>query len=123
MANMDAVKRYADVFGRGLMLNMVPTISAHLILTLLDKWQFDMALIEKYVADDVILWDKMSEKHRAMVKKIGHRAGKLAWLTEDWFLNVVYTKYPREANNLANWPEGLAWLEKQRDALIKIIES
>lgn len=114
---LDKLKRYAEVFGSGLTLEVMPDITAGVILEIFHHWQIDVTKVTRHVEQNISLWGKLEPHQRENLKKAAQRVGKVDWATPNWFIKTIKKDYPAVASLILDWPEAYAWLEHQIEEL------
>lgn len=113
LKKLEDLKKYTDIFSRGLLRELAPDLAGGLFLQLFDLWRVDKDKIAMYVDNDVSLWSRLPPQHQARVHAVAHKLGKLDWITADWVINVIRYKYTLVASMFMGCPEAYSWLERQ----------
>lgn len=116
---LDKIRQVADIFGRGLLLQMAPRMVSALVVDLFDELKLDKAQIEHHVAADKSLWDALSVDQQEQLRTAAQKLGDLDFLTTEFIIHSIkdQPRHAQVASLLLNWPEGNEWLGRQLDEL------
>ena len=116
---LEKIRQVADMFGRGLLLQMAPRMVSSLVIDLFDDLKLDKAQIQHDVTDNRSLWDALPPDQQRQLRTAAQKLGDLDFLTADFVIQSI-KKEPRHAqvaSLLLNWPEANEWLARQLDEL------
>lgn len=113
MVNLNQVKEYARVLGKGFLMQRAPGIAAGLISELFREWNVDVAKIKADVHNDRDLWSNLTPEQWNHLRKACDMLGDLDFLTTDLVINAITKDYPGIASLFVNSPMAREWLEKQ----------
>jgi len=114
---MDKVKRYAGMFGTGLLRQMAPEIAGGMLNELFHTWKVDVDKICRDVQNDRSIWDEMKPDQRKQIVGVARSMGNLDFLTVDVVVNGIKKDFPAVAGLFLSWPEAHDWLTRQLDIL------
>ncbi len=111
------IKQAGNMLGKGLLSQSAPMIAQGFVAQSIQK------VTVKQVTDLVNkkgdLWDILNSEHRDGIKQLGARAGKVDWLTTEWFLEAIKVDAPAVASLFLGWTKAHHWLDNQIDLLKK----
>lgn len=110
---MSSLKRYAGIFGRGLMLEMAPGIAGGIIKNLFQRWQVDVAKLTEAVQQNRSLWAQASEEQQQQIKTAARLIGNLDFLTTELVIKSIKEDFPAVASMLQSWTNANLWLTRQ----------
>ena len=117
MLNLHKLKQVADIFGRGVVLQVAPRIAGGMINEFFHKWNVDVARITRDVQHDRCLWDNLTPDQREQLKIAAQKIGNLDFITTDFIITSIKKDFLAVATLLLNWPEAGEWLARQIDDL------
>jgi len=117
MLNIGNFKDVANIFGRGLLLEMAPGVAGGFINDLFHSWKVDVAKITSHVKNDTYLWEKVTDEQWDQLKTASDKVGGLDFLTVDVVVGGIKKDFPAVASLFLNWPEAGQWLARQLDML------
>lgn len=116
---LDALKQYAGIFGKGLLLQIAPGVAEGFINDLFHEWKVDAAKVKQDVLNNKPLLDEMKPEQLAQLKSLKQRVGSLDFITPDLVINSIKHDFPGVASLFVNWPEAGEWLARQIEDLKK----
>ena len=114
---LDELKKYADVFGKGLLREIAPEIAAGIMIEMFRRWDVTTATITRHVNNNSSLWERLDDHDRARIQKVMRRLGSTKWITPEWFIASIKKDYPAVASLILGWPEAQTWLIEQMESL------
>lgn len=114
---LDKVKRYAGVFGTGLLRQMAPDIAGGMLNELFHTWNVDVDKVCRDVQDDRPIWDDLKPDQRKHLFDAARSMGNLNFLTVEVVVNGIKKDFPAVAGLFLTWPEAHDWLTRQLDIL------
>jgi len=118
---LESLKRYADVFGKGLLLEMMPEVAGGVLVALFKKWSIDFPKVTRYVENDISLWERLSDHDREQLKVMARCVSDVDWLTSDWIIKSIKKDFPSIASLFLDDDEAHVWLEKQGEELKNLV--
>jgi len=115
--NLDILRKYANIFGTGLLKETTPKIAQGFINQLFHQWHVDTDMVTQYVQSNQSLWDKMAPDTRNQLGVLAERVGDLDFITPELFITGIKKDFPGVASLFLNWPEAGEWLTMQIDEL------
>lgn len=123
MANfVDRFKHYGNIFGKGLMQQMVPGMAAGLIVDLFEDWHVDVAKVTSDVENNRSLWAGLKEEQKQQLAYAAKLVGNLDFITPEFIINSIKKDFPTVASLFLNWLEGMEWLKRQIVDIKKKVE-
>lgn len=113
MVNLKQVKAYAQVLGKGFLMQRAPAIAAGLISELFREWNVDMAKIKSDVHNDRNLWSNLTPEQWNHLRRACDMLGDLNFLSADLIVGAISKDNPGIASFLVNSPMAQEWLERQ----------
>lgn len=114
MSNIgDTFKHYSNIFGKGLVQQLVPGITEGLIINLFEEWKVDVAKVTSDVQNNRSLWGSLEEQHKQQLAYAAKRVGNLDFITSRFFINAIKKDFPAVASLFLNWDMAGQWLERQ----------
>lgn len=123
MVNLDQIKNYAQALGKGMLLDMVPSIAKGLINDLFGEWNASVSKITADIHADRDFWSNLTDEQWEHFRKVRDMLGDMDFLTADLVVNAIAKDYPGIASLFLNSPMAYQWLEKQMASLKKRLES
>lgn len=116
---LDKIRQGAELFGRGLILQMAPRMVSRLVVDLFDELKLDKVQIERDVAANRSLWEALSTNQQEQLRTAAQKLGELDFLTADFVIQSIKDepRHAQVASVLLNWPEANEWLTRQLDEL------
>lgn len=114
---LEALKGYAGLFSRGLILEMAPKISGGMMNELFHQWNMDFAKLTEYVRENKSLWSMIEPEQHEQLRALAEKVGDLDFLTADVLINGIRKDFPGVASLFLNWPEAGDWLLLQIEEL------
>lgn len=101
------------VFGKGLIVEMVPGIASGIINEFFHQWNVNAAKIIQDVQSNRSLWVDLKPDQRDQLKATSQRLGNLDFITPEFLINSIKEDFPAVASLFLNWPEAGEWLARQ----------
>lgn len=117
MLDLHKLKQVADLFGRGVVLQMAPRIAGGMINRFFHEWNVDVARISQDVQHNRCLWDNLTPDQREQLKNGAQKIGSLDFITTDFIITSIRKDFLAVATLFVNWPEAGEWLARQIDEL------
>ena len=111
------LKKYRDVFSKGVVISLAPGILKGVLLELFRERAVTIEEVIAWVEKDENLWASVSAKNKAMMKNLATRLGDLGWLNVNWAIGAIRETRPALASLFLGWDEGKNWLERQLEVI------
>lgn len=105
------VKKYASVFGKGMVAQFAPEVLKGGLVEVMRKKTVEATC--NWVDKNIRLWNELEPDHRKSLLKLGEVVKDLSWLTADWFIEVIKKDCPALASLFLGWEKAYNWLERQ----------
>ena len=105
------VKKYAGVFGKGVVAHAVPELFKAGLVEIMKKKTVDGA--STWVENNVNLWENLEPNQQKSLLKLGEFVKDLRWLTADWVIQSIKVDCPALASLFLGWGEAYKWLKRQ----------
>lgn len=116
----EMLKEYGGMFGRGLILQMVPEIGKGVLAGIFKAEGVNLQKATKWVQDNVNLWwDVFKPEYRDGLKELAQRGGGVDWLTADWVVEAIKHDFPLVASLFLGWKKAGNWLTRQVEIVKK----
>lgn len=103
--------KIADIFGRGFIPELAPSIIRGLLIENLQK--VDMKELYRWIETDVSLWSKIDPKYHDDIKKVAPKLGNINWFTLEWLQEGLRKKLPKLCSLFMGDEDARRWLESQ----------
>jgi hypothetical protein len=110
---VDSFKHYGNIFGKGLMEQLVPGMAAGLIVNLFQEWHVDVAKVTSDVQNNRSLWAELKDEQKQQLSYAAQRSGSLDFITPEFFINAIKKDFPGVASLVINWEPAMKWLTEQ----------
>ena len=110
---LDKAKRYIDLFGRGMLREMAPSVAGGIFAELIRAWNIDVVGITKLIQEKRSLWQGVKPEHRDKIGSLLQRIGNLDFITPQMLISSIKGDFPAIASLFLGWPEAYTWLEEQ----------
>ena len=117
MLDIAKIKDIAGIFGKGLLLQMAPSMAGGFINDYFHEWKVDEAMIAVDVRNDRCLWAKLTDEQWRQFRDAAEAVGGLNFLTPELVIDSIKKDFPGVASLFLNWPEAAEWLSRQLDLL------
>lgn len=114
------IKKYAGIFGKGVVAEVVPELLKSGLVEVLKKTT--VKRVCEWVENDISLWDNLGVNHQKSLLKMGEFVKDLSWLTADWFIQAIRKDCPALASLFLGWEKAYSWLERQIEIIKKEIQ-
>jgi len=109
----DSLKKYVDIFTKGVAIYSAPGIAKGMLLELLRKRKVSVYTLSELVNNRTDLWNLAGEYYQEMGRRLAVRVGNLDWITPEWVVESLKDEYPSIASLFIGWKKAANWLEKQ----------
>lgn len=113
----EELKKYAGVFGKGIMIQVAPTVMKGILIEVMRIRKSDVKKTIKWVETNESLWDAIEPKHKKTLSKFSGKLGSMDWLDSAWAINALRDEFPGIASLLLGWKKGNNWLARQLEEI------
>jgi hypothetical protein len=112
MADLHKIKEAAGIFGKGMLLQMVPNVAAGLINQMFHQWNIDVGKVTEQINSNTSLWSQLAPEYQDELRGLAEKVD-LDFITPAFFINSIKKDFPGVASLFVNWPEAADWLGRQ----------
>lgn len=112
-----ALKQLASTAGRGILLQMLPSIAGGVLTRFFHEWKVDEGKILYYVENNVSLWSMLEDQQREDLRGAVAFIGRDEFITPEWVINSIKNDFTAVAGLFLSSPAAAEWLNRQVEEL------
>lgn len=111
MVTWDMLKKYGEIFGRGIISVTAPTMVKGALNEFLRDVKMDTVI--EWVQSNKSLWQQLDPQRQEHFRTLKSELGSIDWLDSDWVINAVKKEHPALSSLFRGWVKAKNWLERQ----------
>lgn len=118
----DVAKKYIDIFGKGAIIEMAPSIAQGFVSGLFKERNVTVVSIDNDIRNNRSLSKEISQEHIDKLKQLAHHLGSLDFITPELFIDSIKEEFPSVASLFMGDEIAYAWLVTQVDEFKRLTE-